>query len=325
MSKRFIDTFVGCGGFSEGLRQAGLTPICGVDIDKAALKTYAANFKNAKVIQGDVGSNQTIDALKRIKGSKPLYAVVGGPPCQPYSTLNVHKNMDDTRRDLPMAFVNVCAALDPKYVVMEEVVAFIKGGHRQRVLDGLARAGYKYITENVINAADCGAPTLRKRYIMIACKNQSDLPRNWPPKPLHPKKSVAHALRENRPLGSPADARPHPKPIIAATQTKIMVKMRHPSKSPYFSQSYGVMDLSKPAMTLTTQCSHPSTGRFTIQTANGGFRRLSVHEAKVIQGFPSNFYFMKPEGPLNTLYQAYKQIGNSVSPAMSRAIGNALR
>lgn len=321
----FVDLFCGCGGMSEGLRQAGMKPICGVDIDNASLKTYAANFKSAVALNAHVGAAGTLDKLRRIRGTKTLHAVVGGPPCQPYSSLNVYKESSDTRRDLPMAFVHTAVSLEPKYIVMEEVVNFVKGGHRQRVLNALARAGYGHVSEHVVNAVDCGAATLRRRYILIATRNHVDMPRNWPPRPMLQRTCVAKAWRSNRPKGRPADALPHPYPIPPSIQRKITEKMKNPSKSKHFVFSYSLMQLDKPSLTLTTNCAHPGSGRFTVQTQHGEFKRLTVHQAKVIQGFPAQFYFMAPEGALTDIGQAYKQIGNSVSPPMAKAIGLAIK
>ncbi|MBD0191129.1 DNA cytosine methyltransferase, partial [Acinetobacter baumannii] len=51
---KVIDFFSGCGGASEGLRQAGFNITIGLDFDEKAAKTYQANFPEASFFHADI-------------------------------------------------------------------------------------------------------------------------------------------------------------------------------------------------------------------------------------------------------------------------------
>lgn len=79
-----------------------------------------------------------------------------------------------------------------------------------------------------------------------------------------------------------------------------------------YTDTYGRLDASKPAKTLTTKCISISNGRFAHPTQNRG---LSVREAAALQTFPDGFVF---EG---TLGQTAKQVGNAVPVDFAAALG----
>lgn len=327
MGRKVVDLFCGAGGMSLGLKHAGFTPIVGVDLDEKALATYQRNLK-VPTLRADISSPMSFTKIQQICSKHRLYAVAGGPPCQGFSKANVHKASRDNRVHMPVAFARLAVALSPNVIIMEEVPEFKRkfgGKMRDSVIAILKEAGYIHIVEANLKATDYGAATTRRRYFMVASKSQTHMPSSWPPPAtVAVPKSVKQAWLENPPLVRSADARPHRLAISASAQSKLRAHQLNPRlETPYFSGSYKPLILSKPAPTLTTFCDAPGSGRFSVPTRTG-FRRLTVHEAKVIHGFPSNFYFMKPEGAMDIPSSAYTQIGNSVSPRMSLAVGLSL-
>ena len=87
------DFFSGCGGLSQGFKEAGFKINEGIDLNKSFLETYSYNFPNSKVLNLDLGNN---DFLKKISYSD---VIIGGPPCQGFS-LTGPREIDDPRNKL---------------------------------------------------------------------------------------------------------------------------------------------------------------------------------------------------------------------------------
>ena len=76
-----IDLFSGCGGLSEGLKQAGFKVIASVEVNKYAAKAYRMNHVDTVLFEDDIRKIDTGKILKLLKGS-PLHLLAGCPPCQ---------------------------------------------------------------------------------------------------------------------------------------------------------------------------------------------------------------------------------------------------
>ncbi|EKF5520110.1 TPA: DNA cytosine methyltransferase, partial [Escherichia coli] len=117
-----IDFFCGCGGASEGLRQAGFDIELGLDIDQQASETFKANFPDAKFIQDDIRKiePQDISDIIDIKAKRPLL-LSACAPCQPFSQQNKNKTSDDSRRNLLNETHRFIRELLPEYIMLENV------------------------------------------------------------------------------------------------------------------------------------------------------------------------------------------------------------
>ncbi|HEY7573338.1 MAG TPA: DNA cytosine methyltransferase [Nitrososphaeraceae archaeon] len=84
-----VDIFCGCGGLSEGFRQAGFEGLLGIDCDKHVIKTYNRHHHNLGRIRKveDLDS----DCIFKETGRKEIDVLTGGPPCQAFSTVSVAK------------------------------------------------------------------------------------------------------------------------------------------------------------------------------------------------------------------------------------------
>jgi DNA (cytosine-5)-methyltransferase 1 len=153
-----IDLFCGAGGLSYGLQKAGFDVLLAADNNQAALETYRDNFSHgAKRIDLMAGT-----ALPR------SMVVVGGPPCQGFSSAGMRRT-GDVRNNLVSRFAEIVAALRPTAFVFENVEGFLtaEGGMRViELLSPLLQAGYR-IHLRKINAANYGIPQHRKRVIAI--------------------------------------------------------------------------------------------------------------------------------------------------------------
>ena len=153
-----VDLFCGTGGLGAGLCAAGLETIHAVDNLPAAVQGYGLNF----------GRPATLQSLTWDADLPPADIVVGGPPCQGFSSAGQRK-LGDSRNSLVAVFAHLVARHQPRAFVFENVEGFLTGDEGHWVvdlLDPLVDAGY-CIHLRKVNAAHYGIPQHRKRVIAI--------------------------------------------------------------------------------------------------------------------------------------------------------------
>lgn len=128
----FIDLFAGCGGLSEGFYKQGFKALAHVEIDPTACKTlrtrmlhYGYNDGDTAVLETDITRDDIIECLKKSIADRNVDIIIGGPPCQAYSTLGRAKDdnamQDDPRNFLFESYVKVLNYFLPKFFVFENV------------------------------------------------------------------------------------------------------------------------------------------------------------------------------------------------------------
>jgi len=165
-----VDLFSGAGGLSEGLHKAGLATLLGSDFWPAAAESYQANHPSVPYLQVDDRDLTSQDLLSA--AGRPPEAIVGGPPCQGFSSAGP-KNGADLRNSLVGVFASLIAEVRPPTFVFENVEGFLTstgGDYVVALLDPLIEAGYKIVLEK-LNVANYGVPQLRKRTIAIGSLN----------------------------------------------------------------------------------------------------------------------------------------------------------
>ena len=164
-----VDLFSGCGGLSWGLEKNGFRITTGVDNWDIALKTFKENHRHAQAVSADLAMLDGTGVAELLELSPgTLDVVVGGPPCQGFSSAG-QRRRGDARNSLVGAFARFVAHLRPSVFVFENVEGFLtaEGGSRVvELLDPLVAAGYR-IHLRKINAANFGVPQHRKRVIAI--------------------------------------------------------------------------------------------------------------------------------------------------------------
>ena len=116
-----ISLFCGAGGCSLGFKRAGYDIIYASDIDKKAISTYEANFCGAFVEQSDINEIDFTRLLERLQiDSGDLDILIGGPPCQGFSTAGP-RFWDDPRNYLLRSYVAGLRIIRPKWFLMENV------------------------------------------------------------------------------------------------------------------------------------------------------------------------------------------------------------
>lgn len=193
---KFIDLFSGCGGLSLGLMNAGCTGLFAIERSPDAFATLKKNLidQSFAVLNGQyewpsILESKNHDILERL--DDPIFVeyldslgrqgevdlIVGGPPCQGFSTAG-KRDPDDPRNQLAFAYLEVVRRVQPKYILMENVrgitLSFSKAGEQstpvsEQIEQTLAWQGYvpfHFIEDSSL----WGVPQSRHRFVLIAIR-----------------------------------------------------------------------------------------------------------------------------------------------------------
>lgn len=158
-----IDLFAGCGGLAKGFDDTGFDVIAAVENNLSAAATFAQNFPSATVYHRDVQYYRDVHKVD---------VVVGGPPCQGFSSLGL-RDPNDPRNKMWRRYVRVVRKSECKVFVLENVDRFadspeIRALGKEAAPGGLLE-GFTLETYR-LNAADYGAPQRRLRTIIIGSR-----------------------------------------------------------------------------------------------------------------------------------------------------------
>ena len=180
MSKKlkFIDVFSGCGGLSYGLEMAGLECLAAVDFNKIAIETFNLNHVHPVGLKRDLTQFEP-EELAEIMGTNEIDLVVGGPPCQGFSTARTQGGanfgkefVDDPRRDLYKRFLKHVEFFKPKIFVMENVLGIKSMGsgiYFTKIQEASRALGYS-VAPVQINCWEFGVPQKRIRQLFIGTR-----------------------------------------------------------------------------------------------------------------------------------------------------------
>jgi DNA (cytosine-5)-methyltransferase 1 len=333
----FIDVFSGAGGFSTGLEMAGFRCVLGIDIDPHAIKTFARNHKYAQVFSGDV-SKLTRRDIETLTQATPIDLVVGGPPCQGFSTVGLG-DPKDQRNSLFLQFVRLVKITNPQFVVIENVTGLLAKKNESTLMNIFKKfeaLGY-HLDVKVMEANDYGVPEVRRRTIILGTRLSVQIEF---PKPSHLNKpvTVGQALKdlkskkgkvhnhdiEQAQIKNPLDLKrlkvipegrgiryeKDEKAYFKSKNLKLGIDWKKIPENRLRQVKYYRLDRNKPAPTIMTHRQsyyHPTEHRY-----------LTQREAAKLQSFPNDFIF---EGPVSA---QWRQIGNAVPPLLGRSIGKAI-
>lgn len=181
MNKRptFIDLFCGCGGFTLGMQRAGFECLAAIDFNSEAVTVFRANFPDiSHALEQDLMAFPPKDLSALIKTSH-IDVIVGGPPCQGFSTArqrdganNGKRIVDDPRRHLYQEFLKYVKFFQPKVFVMENVLGIrsaAEGEYFSRMQKEARALGYR-VHPQMENAYELGVPQKRKRQLFIGTR-----------------------------------------------------------------------------------------------------------------------------------------------------------
>lgn len=323
-----LDLFAGAGGFTLGFVQDGFVTVFAVEIDKYAAATYEANF----------GPHCSTDDIKNINVFPPADVIIGGPPCQGFSNLGAHIP-NDPRNQLWRHYVRAVDQVRPLIFVVENVPPLLNSEEGQELMRETRALGYQ-VQGRILNAADYGAPQVRKRTIIIGSRIG---PVVFPQQThIDPKKRGLHSLHlynwttvrqaiSDLPL-APTEYSLH---FGRNPTPKSIERYRHippggnrwnlppdlmpdcwKRKTKGGTDLFGRLRWDEPSVTIRTEFFKPEKGRYLHPEAD---RPITHREAARLQCFPDEFIFR------GTKIEIAKQIGNAVPVKLAHAIAKAVR
>jgi DNA (cytosine-5)-methyltransferase 1 len=172
---KVLDLFAGAGGFSLGFGMANFDILGCLEVDKWACDTLRYN-KNCKIVEADIRDFTSEYAIRTVFNEKPD-VIIGGPPCQGFSTAGKTYDPNDPRNSLFENFAQWIEVLTPSVFVMENVQAltFRKTSDNKNVID-IIKKRFQNIGYNVdvwlLNAVNYGVPQLRERIFVVGTLNE---------------------------------------------------------------------------------------------------------------------------------------------------------
>lgn len=345
---KFVSIFSGAGGLDIGFEQAGWSCAYASDLDKACVETLNLNkgkaigskrfLGDSFVERADIRDLRGSEILAKsgLKRGEPL-ALVGGPPCQSWSSAGHQLGFDDPRGQLIREYVRVAAELDARWLLFENV----RGLLTARGPDGEPGSALSYLRNallaqgfqsevTLLNAADFGVPQRRVRLFLLGYRN-GDRPHF--PDATHSKDadlfedqmrpwiSLGDCLRNLTSLAPEEIIRPSQElmrlldaiPDGSGIKSQGKQESTRPGGHWGYRQGCFIADKRLPARTVTA-----SMQQDWVRDPSFGLRRLSPRECAAIQSFPVEFEFSGNRSA------QYRQIGNAVPPLLGYSIGSSL-
>lgn len=324
-----IDLFCGCGGLSKGFEMAGFNTVLAIDFWKDAVETFNNNHKNKVAICDDVSkiSNEFLDNLTQ---KNKITGIVGGPPCQGYSTVG-KRDINDDRNYLYLQYCRIVEKVKPEFFVLENVKGLLtlnNGKFKEDIVERFTKLGY-IVDYKILNSADYGVPQNRNRVFFVGIKNKKfKFPKE---------KSIKVTTYE-----AISDLTSYEDKYTTSAQTSYQKNMRENNKQ--LKNNEFTVHTEK---TIDVISKIPDGGKITdlpkefweIRKYNKAFQRMNsklqsntidtghrnyfhysenriptVRESARIQSFPDNFIFY------GSRTSQYKQVGNAVPPLLANAI-----
>lgn len=286
-----------------------------------ALKTRRTNFvKISYLANYKMNEDYYFQDIRLLDGKDfqgKVDLLVGGSPCQSFSTVGFQGGLDDTRGTLFYDYANLIKDIKPKVFIYENVRGLYthdKGKTWTIIKSVFKELGYDF-KYDVLNAADYGIPQTRRRLFVVGIRKDINLIKSlhFPPDPIELKYSDMHDfLLSNVKLGNfySIDGRIHIKKEPGYVDPKYILTpklkayvMKEGTKS--FHQK---VEIDKPiARTiLKTMGNRHRAGIDNYVTDIGPIRMLTEREALRLMGFPDDFKQVVSRA------QGYKQAGNSI-------------
>ncbi len=347
--------FSGAMGLDIGIERAGFDIRLACEIDKYCRQTIALN-KPKMALLSDINKYSKHDILHAagLNETDDIDLIVGGPPCQAFSTAGKRKAFNDDRGNVFLKYLELALELKPKFIVIENVRGLLscplnhrphderepdlpdlstdklKGGALNFILSKLKKSGYSY-SFNLYNSANFGTPQIRERVIIICSRDRKAPPYLIPTHSENkvyglPKwktfKQAVRGLEIHHHTNFPEKRLKYYKMLVSGENWRNLpekLQKEALGKSYYAGGGktgfFRRLDWNKPSPTLVTHPAMPATDLAHPEED----RPLSIEEYKRIQEFPDNWELAGP------LIQQYKQVGNAVPISLGLAVGNLVK
>lgn len=322
---------------SRGFVDSGrFLPIFAVESEPRAAATYAENFPAADLDDRPIQQVEDFPAAD---------VVIGGPPCQGFSTLN-RAGADVASRRLWQEYLRGLTASRPAVFVMENVPQILDSPEYQEFADSIEADGGYRLDERVLNVADYGVPQRRLRAFIIGTTLQDV---RWPAQThvdpalnderYQPWKTFRQAVKglPRKPDGRSwhRDRNPRAESLIRYRAVPAggnrfdmereldkqgLGHLVPPCWRKHRTGSYDVFGrlwADRPATTIRTEFHKPEKGRYLHPTED---RAITVREAARLMSFPDDFALLDDQ-PMTAVA---RQVGNAVPPLMAQSLATAI-
>lgn len=351
-----LSFFSGAMGMDIGLEKAGFETIFASEIDNACRKTILKNHPEMALV-GDI-RDYTPEQIRKIAGlndSEEIDLIVGGPPCQAFSTAGKRKGFEDERGNVFLTFIDVITELRPKFAVIENVRGLLSaplkhrphssrgegfdklqfdehpGGALNHIIEKLTRSGYS-VNFNLYNSANFGTPQKRERVVIMCSRDSKELPFL---EPTHSedgsfglkkwttfKNAVSSIKEEDHEHVKFPEKRLKYYRLLKEGQNwkSLPIELQKEAMGASFYSGGGKTGFLR---RLAWNKPSPTLVTYPAMPATDlahpiEDRPLSVQEYKKVQEFPDSWDIQ------GSILDKYKQIGNAVPVGLGMAIGNHL-
>ncbi len=336
----YVSLFSGAGGLDIGLERAGFRAVSLCEIEPIFCETLRANqdrvladgqtyLKKARVFNADIREM----SAKDLAADARVDLVVGGPPCQSFSSSGKQLSVLDPRGLLVNEFIRLIDEIQPRMFLFENVRGLVTardasgepGGVIHSLFEHFQDLGYSCRTA-LLNAADYGAPQRRVRCFILGSRRGTA---PLFPEPTHQKTAdMFHkpwvSLRSFLETWADPDSTQYIYPTAALARELRRIpdgsglispgrtETTRPGGHWGYRQGTFISDLDLPARTVTGSASQDWI------RWQGVLRRLTLEEIKLIQGFPRDWNI------IGTKAQRFKQVGNAVPTVFGKLLGDVL-
>jgi DNA (cytosine-5)-methyltransferase 1 len=349
-----LSFFSGAMGLDQGLEASGFDIRLACEFDKYCRQTIALNRPDIALI-GDI-NDYTADEVLSYAGltrNDDVDLIIGGPPCQAFSTAGKRKGFDDDRGNAFLTYLDIAFDIRPKYVVIENVRGLLSspmkhrphgmrgvefpdleldelpGGALNFILSVIKKHGYGF-SFNLYNSANFGTPQSRERVVIVCSRDGSTPPFLVP---THASERTEHLKKWKTFKDATKDIESHNHLTFPEKRLKyyrmlkdgqnwrsLPLELQKEALGNSFYAGGGKtgflrrLSWDKPSPTLVTHPAMPATD-LAHPTED---RPLSIEEYKRIQEFPDTWQLAGP------LIEQYKQVGNAVPASLGKAIGSMI-
>lgn len=345
-----VSIFTGAGGLDIGIERNDFHVVSALEKHPVYCETIHKNqaarvqigngryyFQDTKIINDDI-VNVSSELLKC--GLDEIDCLIGGPPCQAFSSAGKQQSIFDQRGSLVYEYFRVLKELSPKVFLFENVRGLVtaKGKNAvpgeilQELLSLFCSLGYNCKVA-LLNSADFGSYQRRVRCFIIGSRIAAAPDFPIPTHSEHEELSLIPELSRQkwRTLGEFLDKYAdyntsewvYPSsnlaeqlkdiPMGKGMRSRGRVEATRPGGHWGYRQGTFIADLSKPARTVTG-----SSSQDWIRMDDGTLRRITIREAARLQGFPDEWDFCGNKADV------YQQIGNAVPTVFGEALGKVL-
>jgi DNA (cytosine-5)-methyltransferase 1 len=348
---RIMDLFAGVGGLSYGFsHHPAFQVLAANEIEPAIATAYSLNYPEVTMLNCDIAA-LTEEALSNALGGQRVDVVVGGPPCQSYSTLG--KRRLDNRAVLFQEYRRILQILQPRAFVFENVLGILsmdRGQLFRHVQATFEALGYD-LKYQILDAVNYGVPQRRERVILVGMRGQNNFeypaPTHGPG--LEPYVTLEEAIGDLPPLKSGQRSEQYlPAPdstflrFVRPTDAEIVTEHSAPQNGAHlirlmealgdgqgkddlppelrpksgYGNTYAKLWWKRPSTTITRNFACPSSSRC-IHPRDS--RAMTIREGARLQSFPDDYRFYGSDSMKRL------EIGNAVPPLLSIAIARQLQ